>query len=132
MNAILEQFLRAYVSYLQDDWVDWLLLAEFSANSLSSETTGITPFFANYSFYPRLGIEPHEVPDIPAARRADTFADYMSTILEFLREQTLLVQARYEDSTNRSRSIAPKFEVNQLVWLNIKNIRTLRLRKKLD
>ena len=84
MNAVLEQFLRAYVSYLQDDWVDWLSLAEFSANSLRSETTGITPFFANYGFHPRLGIEPLEVPDTPAARRADTFANYMSTILEFL------------------------------------------------
>jgi hypothetical protein len=132
MNAVLEQFLRAYVSYLQDDWVDWLPLAEFSANSLSSETTGITPFFANYGFHPRLGIEPYEVPDMPAARRADTFADHMSTILEFLREQTLLAQARYEDSANRSRSTAPKFEVNQLVWLNAKNIKTLRPRKKLD
>jgi hypothetical protein len=132
MNAVLEQHLRAYVSYLQDDWVDWLPLAEFSANSLRSETTGITPFFANYGFHPRLGIEPHEVPDTPAARRADTFADHMSTILEFLREQTLLAQARYEDSANRSRSAAPKFEVDQLVWLNAKNIKTLRPRKKLD
>jgi hypothetical protein len=132
MNAVLEQFLRAYVSYLQDDWVDWLPLAEFSANSLSSETTRVTPFFANYGFHPRLGIEPHEVPDMPAARQADTFADHMATILEFLREQTLLAQARYEDSANRSRSTAPKFEVNQLVWLNAKNIKTLRPRKKLD
>lgn len=132
MNAVLEQHLRAYISYLQDDWADWLPLAEFSANSLRSETTGITPFFANYGFHPRLGIEPHEVPDTPAARRADTFADHMSTILEFLREQTLLAQARYEDSANKSRSTAPKFEVNQLVWLNAKNIKTLRPRKKLD
>jgi hypothetical protein len=69
---------------------------------------------------------------MPAARRADTFADYMATILEFLREQTLLAQACYEDSANRTRSTAPKFEVNQLVWLNAKNIKTLRPRKKLD
>jgi hypothetical protein len=115
MNAVLEQFLRAYISYLQDDWVDWLSLAEFSANSLSSETTRITLFFANYGFYPRLGIEPYEVPDMPTARRADTFANYMATILKFLREQILLVQACYEDSANRTRSTAPKFEVNQLV-----------------
>ncbi|KAL9567590.1 hypothetical protein ACKAV7_008354 [Fusarium commune] len=34
LNAILEQYLRAYVSYLQDDWSRWLPLAEFAANSL--------------------------------------------------------------------------------------------------
>ena len=90
------------------------------------------PFFANYGFHLRLSIEPLEVPNTPAAQRADTFADYMSTILEFLREQTLLAQACYEDSANRSRSTAPKFAVDQLVWLNAKNIKTLCPRKKLN
>jgi hypothetical protein len=68
MNAVLEQHLRAYVSYMQDDWSDWLPLAEFAANSMFSETTGLSPFFANYGFYPRLGVEPIEPADIPAAR----------------------------------------------------------------
>ena len=58
MNAILEQYLRAYVAYLQDDWVDWLPLAEFASNSVRSEATGISPFFANYRFHPRMGFEP--------------------------------------------------------------------------
>jgi hypothetical protein len=132
MNAILEQHLRAYVSYLQDDWVDWLPFAEFSANSMKSETTGITPFFANYGYHPRLGVEPFDVPDTPAARQAGTFVDHMSMILEFLREQTILAQARYEDTANRSRSTAPRFDIGQLVWLNAKNLKTLRPKKKLD
>jgi hypothetical protein len=132
MNAVLEQHLRAYISYLQDDWVDWLPYAEFSANSMKSETTGMTPFFANYGYHPRLGIEPCEVPNTPAARQADSFADHMAMILEFLREQTLLAQARYEDTANRTRSTAPRFDKGQLVWLNAKNLKTLRPKKKLD
>lgn len=132
MNAVLEQHLRAYVSYLQDDWVDWLPLAEFSANSLFSETTGMSPFFANYGFHPRLGVEPVEPIDAPAARQASAFADHMSAILEHLREQTVLAQARYEDASNKSRVTAPSFSVDQKVWLSAKNLKTLRPRKKLD
>jgi hypothetical protein len=49
---------------------------------------------------------------MPIARQADTFTDYIATILKFLYEQILLAQAYYEDSINRTRSIAPKFEVN--------------------
>jgi len=49
MNAILEQYLRCYISYLQDDWEAWLHLAEFASNNRASETTGISPFFATYS-----------------------------------------------------------------------------------
>jgi hypothetical protein len=52
MNAIMEQYLRAYVNYLQDDWADWLLLAKFAANNQASKTTGISPFFTNKGFDP--------------------------------------------------------------------------------
>ena len=51
-NAILEQYLRAYVNYLQDDWEAWLHLAEFASNNQASETTGMSPFFANYAQNP--------------------------------------------------------------------------------
>ena len=48
VNAILEQYLRAYINYLQDDWEAWLHLAEFATNNHASETTGMSPFFTNY------------------------------------------------------------------------------------
>ena len=41
LNAVMEQYLRAHVYYLQDDWAKWLHLAEFAANNPASETTGI-------------------------------------------------------------------------------------------
>jgi hypothetical protein len=115
INAVLEQHLRAYVSYMQDDWLDWLPLAEFAVNSMFSKTTGLSPFFANYSFHPRLGVEPIEPVDIPATRQASAFADQMSAIQDYLREQTTLAQARYEEATNRSRTTALRYDVNQMV-----------------
>ena len=44
MNAILEQYLRAYINYLQNDWEAWLHMAEFAANNQASETTGMSPY----------------------------------------------------------------------------------------
>jgi hypothetical protein len=52
MNTIMEQYLRAHVNYLQDDWAEWLPLAEFPANNQASETTGSSPFFVNKGFNP--------------------------------------------------------------------------------
>ena len=46
-NAVIEQTLRAYVNYLQDDWTSWLPMVEFTLNNGVSETTHVTPFFAN-------------------------------------------------------------------------------------
>jgi hypothetical protein len=53
MNVVIEQYLWPDVNYLQDDWSEWLLLAECAANNQASETTGSSPFFTNKGFNPR-------------------------------------------------------------------------------
>jgi hypothetical protein len=57
INAIFEQYLKAYMNFRQNNWVDWLPLAEFALNNAVSETTGFSPFFANYGFNSKLGFE---------------------------------------------------------------------------
>jgi len=47
VNAVVEQHLWAYVAHLQDDWADYLFLAEFSGNNQVSDTTTLSLFFAN-------------------------------------------------------------------------------------
>src|SRR5882724_3293022 len=44
MNQTLEQYLRVYCNYQQDNWSELLPLAEFAYNNTPSATTGITPF----------------------------------------------------------------------------------------
>ena len=52
VNQILEQYLRSYCSYQQDDWAELLPLAEHAYNSAVSESTKVSPFEANYGFSP--------------------------------------------------------------------------------
>ncbi len=133
MNAVLEQYLRAYVSYLQDDWSEWLPLAEFASNLHFSESTGMSPFFANYGFHPRMGFEPIQPTDTrPAARDAEVFAQKMNDVVDFLKAEMTSAQGRHEEQTNRYRTPARRFREGQLVWLDSRNIRTLRPQKKLD
>src|SRR6266568_5112725 len=47
-----ETFLRHYVSHLQDDWSDWLAMAEFQYNDKEHSTTKQTPFYLNYGRHP--------------------------------------------------------------------------------
>jgi len=51
-NAILEQYLRAYINYQQDDWCGYLPVAEFEYNNGYQETIKNTSFFANYGTNP--------------------------------------------------------------------------------
>lgn len=54
LNAVMEQYLRMYVSHQQDDWLKWLPVAEFCGNNSTSDTTHPSPFLANYGFHPRM------------------------------------------------------------------------------
>jgi len=60
-NDILEQYLRAYINYQQDDWSGYLPLAEFAYNNGYQETIKNTPFFANYGINPEYEIIGHPI-----------------------------------------------------------------------
>ena len=57
-NQTLEQYIRVYCNYQQDNWSELLPLAEFAYNNAPSATTGISPFFANKGYHPNLTIHP--------------------------------------------------------------------------
>jgi hypothetical protein len=50
----MEQYLRVFTSYQQDDWVRWLALREFAVNNAPSEATNGSPFFAVMGMEPRM------------------------------------------------------------------------------
>ena len=61
-NSILEQYLRAYVHYQQDNWTELLPLAGFAYNNSKQETMKHTLFFANYGYHPGYEAIGHLIP----------------------------------------------------------------------
>ena len=59
-NQTLEQYLRLYCNYQQDNWSELLPLAEFAYNNAPSATTGVSPFFANKGYHPNLIVYPEQ------------------------------------------------------------------------
>ena len=53
-NQSLEQYLRHYVNDTQNNWVELLPMAQLALNAKVSDTTKVTPFFANYGREPNL------------------------------------------------------------------------------
>jgi hypothetical protein len=130
----MECYLRAFVSYQQDDWEGWLALAEFAANNALSEAIGCSPFYANYGYNPRMGVEPAhlEILATPAVVAADDFANSMQELNEVLQLEMRAAQAKYEDNSDASRIPAPTYRVGDEVWLDARHIRTQRPSRKLD
>jgi hypothetical protein len=134
-NAALEAILRCYVNYHQDDWSEWLPLAEFALNNQESESTKMSPFFANSASHPRMGFEPLSKvpePETPDETDADRLSQVMEEILELLRDETSFSQAVMTSQADRHRLPAPVFQPGDKVWLSARNLKTRRPSKKLD
>ena len=54
LNQTMEVYLRYYVNYQQNDQVDILLIVQFVYNSIVTETTKISLFYANYRYEPEV------------------------------------------------------------------------------
>jgi len=57
INQELEQYLRVFIDYRQEQWPDWLGTVEFAYNNKIYTATKILPFKVNYGQDPRMGFE---------------------------------------------------------------------------
>lgn len=127
-NAILEQYLRMYCNYSQDDWVQFLPFAEFSYNNALQDSINKTPFEANYGFHPVFS------PDYQDSSLFPMTANYMQKLEEIQDNlaasirKAQLSQSHYYDK----KKLQISFNINDKVWLLRKFIKTQRPCDKLD
>ena len=93
INAVVEQHLCTYVSYLQNDWVDYLFLAEFAGNNQVSETTTVSPFFANLGYQPSFDFEQDIRTDNPKEQQAQTAVERIHHLHDLARTEMRYAQA---------------------------------------
>jgi hypothetical protein len=125
----MEQYLRAFATYEQDNWVDLLPLAEFAYNNSVHTTTRLTPFFANYGYHPEMHFKPLKDARFRFERAADERLGKLQMARNRLRDSILEAQERQMRYAGGKEMM---FEVGDKVWLSAKYIQTARPSKKLD
>jgi hypothetical protein len=90
VNQTLEQFLRIYVNYQQDNWVPHLPLAEFTYNNTHHNAVNMTLFYANKGFHPTLSIDLLKISHLEAQK---TVAD-LNTLHCFCQDQIKIANDR--------------------------------------
>ena len=99
-NQTLEQYLRVYCNYQQDNWSKLLSLAEFAYNNAPSATTGVSPFFANKGYHPNLSVYPER--DI-ASSHAHDFVLNLDKLQDMLKEEIAKAKRQYQPSADSRR-----------------------------
>lgn len=127
-NQEVEQYLRLFINHRQDDWAEWLSLAEFCLNNRIQSSTRQTPFMLNSGRHPRMGTEPLRDSKMASV---DIF---LKSMAEARKEAEAALQkaaedmSRFYDQGRRHLS----YKVGDMVWLDGKDIKTNRPSKKLE
>ncbi|KJZ70218.1 hypothetical protein HIM_10404 [Hirsutella minnesotensis 3608] len=134
MNQEIEAYLRAYVSYVQDDWGDLLPAAQLALNNRESAATKISPFFAEHGYHvdPISVQEPEESPRDREEGKADSLLSRLQEVNEYMQAVMAASRQQQEEAANANRQPAERFEVGDKVWLSMANYRSPRPCKKLD
>ena len=91
-NQDVERGLRTYYNYMQDNWVKWLPIVEFSDNNNTSSATSLLLFYLNKGFHPRMSFDPDTSTYKSTRKRlqsakAEDITTRMQEILNFERQQ---------------------------------------------
>jgi hypothetical protein len=93
-NQTMEQYLRAFYNYEQDNWVELWLVCEFAYNNAIHASTRMTPFWANYHYHPVMQFKaPNQPSSLNSAIQADTFAAGLEETHRTLRKNLKEAQA---------------------------------------
>jgi hypothetical protein len=107
-------------------------LAEFASNNHQSETTSVTPFFANNVCHPHLNFDTTEQWDLLENQDAQEHTTKLQEIHSLIQAEMSFAQAKQQENTNQHCNPAPAYQVGDLVLLNVRNIVTCRPSVKLD
>ena len=102
-------------------------MAQLTYNTTVTETTKVTPFFANYGYE----VDLRQGPDVSVPRAA-VKADKMSSLHAMLKEELEFVRTRIKRFYDKNRLEGPRLEEGGKVYLISRNLRIKRLNRKLD
>jgi len=120
INQKLEQYLRVFIDHRQEQWPDWLGMAEFAYNNKIHITTKISPFKVNYGQDPRMGFEGRRKGKYEVVGK---FVERMKKIQEEAKAALGKVQKEMKKFVNRRQREEEEYRVGNLVLLSTKDLK---------
>ena len=120
VNQELEQYLRMFINYRQEQWSDWLGTAEFVYNNKVHSSTKTLPFKANYRQDSRIGFEVRRKEKYKGAEK------FMTQIKEIQEEAKAALEKAQEEIkryTDKKRAEVNEYRIENLVMLSTKDLK---------
>ena len=137
MNQYIDQRLRPFVNYYQDNWSELLPIIDHAQFTLPHETLGISPFELVYGYPPRTSFdwnrptEPQTAKERLNRHEAREMATRMHGAWERAKQIFQKAQEKKQSDVNRYRRPVD-FQIGDFVYVSTKNWKTERPSRKLD
>ncbi|KAJ6437630.1 AAA family ATPase [Purpureocillium lavendulum] len=134
MNQTVELYLRVFATHCQDNWEKLLPIAQLAINNRNAASTGISPFFMThgYTVDPIQTDEPLRDGNKSPVERGEGIVKKLQEAWEYAQAAMAHAQEVQQQYANQHRQPATQLKVGDKVWLNLRNIKTVRPSKKLD
>ncbi len=129
-NSTIEQYLRMYINFQQDDWSQHLNSCTFALNNAVSESTKMSPNEVLFGYQPTFFPAPDLQPDIEPTN-IEQFVSNRRQIFDRCMENISLAQQTHAKNFNKHRTAPHNFKPGDQVWLINSHISTERPSQKL-
>ena len=116
----LEQYLRVFIDHKQEQWPDWLGMAEFTYNNKIYVATKISPFKANYGQDLRMGFEGRRKGKYEAVGK---FVEKMKRFQKEAKATLGEAQEEIKKFADKKRREREEYRVRDLVLLSTKDLK---------
>lgn len=124
INQELEQFLRIFTSYKQDDWDELLPAAEFAYNNHIHSLTQQVSFLTDTGRLPWMGFEPNGLR--LKVESINKFRDRIASGVSEARAVLVKAKDEYKRYYDCRRTLALDIKAGDQVWLDTSDIQTTR------
>lgn len=123
-NRTLEESLRHYTAYHQDDWDEHLSILELAHNNSIQASTGFSPFFLNSGQHPRMPMETSLGKDIQVNEAATTLLESLYQTLDLAHKNIEAAQLNQAKYANQHRRSFEPWKLGDKVMLSTANLKT--------
>ena len=126
-NQTMEAYLRHYVNSSQNNWVTLLPTAQLAYNNARSETTQISPFFANFGKHPNLFMETKHHPKAQQGMlKVEEMKKLHQELGQHIEDNGTRMKSRFDQKTK----MAPQLKEGDKVYLLTKNLKSKKKDRK--
>jgi len=118
-----------FIDHRQEQWPDWLGMAEFAYNNKMHSSTKVSLFKANYRQDPRMGFEMRKKGKYEGAKK---FVTKMKEIQEEAKAVLGKTQEKMKKYTDKKREEVNDYKVGDLVMLSTKDLKYQMVRRRTE